>query len=94
MTPWVNNHDRRYFQGWRRWLNVLGVFGWQWARKRAGGVWEEWFVEPCMSFIWHPVTEMSCPEKNTRPCPFWFPGRSAVEDYTTLPPEEDEEETT
>ena len=78
----IDNFDDRFRHGWRFSLWVLGVFQWQWARRLAGGVWENWWVDPCLTMLWHPVTTPSSAEARTAPCPpSWGGGYFYREDY-------------
>jgi len=69
----INNFDRRYLSGWRHYLLLFGLADIQWVRKALGGRWECWWIDPCCSYIWHPVSIRSSSEENTRPCPSWDP---------------------
>lgn len=67
----VDNFDKRYSSGWRHWLLAFGLGEVQWIRSKLGGRWERWWIDPCLSYIWHPVYCESSRETNTRPCPTW-----------------------
>jgi len=69
----TDNFDKRYNSGWRHWLLVIGLAEIQLVRKTLGGKWEAWWIEPCLSYVWHPVTQKSCSRENIRPCPAWSP---------------------
>lgn len=69
----TDNFDKRYNSGWRHWLLVFGLADIQWVRKTLGGRWEAWWIEPCLSYVWHPVSQKSSFEENIRPCPSWGP---------------------
>jgi hypothetical protein len=67
----TDNFDKRYLSGWRHYLLLSGLADIQWVREKLGGRWECWWIGPCSSYIWHPVSIKSSSEENTRPCPVW-----------------------
>lgn len=79
--------DPRFNTGVLRVLWILGVFDYAFTRRMVGGRWEQWWVEPCWLFVWHPVAQWSTPPQEPGqlywcPCPpSWGPPRSR-EDYT------------
>ena len=67
----IDNFDKRYLSGWRYIIYLSGAFELKFVRKMLKGRWEAWWIEPCLSYVWHPVYCESSGETNTRPCPMW-----------------------
>lgn len=76
----TNSYHPAFNRGWRFWLLVAGVFEWRWARRLTKVRWELWWVDPCCSLIWHPVSEPSTADPPVRPCPWRH--LQDVEDWT------------
>ena len=76
----TNSYHPAFNRGWRLWLFVAGVFEWRWARRLTKIRWELWWVDPCCSLIWHPVSEPSTVDPPVRPCPWRY--LQDVEDWT------------
>jgi hypothetical protein len=69
----IDNFDKRYLSGWRYILYLSGACELKFVRKMLKGRWEAWWIEPCLSYVWHPVSQKSSFEENIRPCPSWGP---------------------
>jgi hypothetical protein len=67
----IDNFDKIYLSGWRYILYLSGACEIKFVRNMLKGRWEAWWIEPCLSYVWHPVYCESSGEKNTRPCPMW-----------------------
>jgi len=74
-----DNFDIRYTSGWRALMLTSGLASWSFVRTLLGGRWELWWVDPCMSYIWHPVSIPS--SRFIRPLPCWSSGPLDAENH-------------
>lgn len=45
---------------WRKHILLKILFSeFQWYRKWTGGIWENWWVDPCKSFMWLDFDELT-----------------------------------